>query len=103
SSMAASVEEMTVSISTVASSSESARDVAAGAGDEAASGVEAIRHVATDVQGIAATAEASAQAVQALGEHTERIASIVGVIKEIADQTNLLALNAAIEAARAGE
>ncbi|MDX9707308.1 MAG: methyl-accepting chemotaxis protein [Azospira sp.] len=103
SSMAASVEEMTVSISTVASSSESARDVAAGAGGDAANGVEAIRHVAADVQGIASTAEASAQAVQALGEHTERIASIVGVIKEIADQTNLLALNAAIEAARAGE
>lgn len=103
SSMAASVEEMTVSISTVAGSSESARDVAASAEAEAANGVEAIQRVAADIQGIAATAEASAQAVQALGEHTERIASIVGVIKDIADQTNLLALNAAIEAARAGE
>ncbi len=103
SSMAASVEEMTVSIATVASSSEGARDIAARAGAEAAEGVEAIQRVAHDIQGIAATAEASAQAVQALGSHTERIASIVGVIKEIADQTNLLALNAAIEAARAGE
>ncbi len=55
------------------------------------------------MQSIAAIVEQSAGLVNALGEQTTRITSIVNTIKEIADQTNLLALNAAIEAARAGE
>jgi methyl-accepting chemotaxis protein len=47
-----------------------------------------------------------AQAVSAMGgikDASAKIASIIGVIDEIAFQTNLLALNAAVEAARAGE
>jgi methyl-accepting chemotaxis protein len=50
----------------------------------------------TDVQ-------ASAQAVEALGEASQEIRSFVTLVRKLARQSKLLALNAAMEAARAGE
>ena len=55
------------------------------------------------VQGISEELEQVSEHMSALSTQSERIGSIVQVIRGIADQTNLLALNAAIEAARAGE
>ncbi len=41
--------------------------------------------------------------IKRLGESSQEIGDIVGLITEIADQTNILALNAAIQASNAGE
>ena len=45
----------------------------------------------------------AASMVAKLADESEKITSVLDVIRGIAEQTNLLALNAAIEAARAGE
>ncbi len=60
---------------------------------------EANTVAANSVQVVTATVDAIGRIESA----SKEIASIIGVIDEIAFQTNLLALNAGVEAARAGE
>ncbi len=102
-SIAAAVEQMTTSIAHVADSAGDARKISAESGERAESGKQFMERTAADMAGIAETVGEASQSIGAMGESSQRITSIVQVIKDIADQTNLLALNAAIEAARAGE
>jgi len=101
--IAATIEEVKASIDSIADNAAQARDISASSGETSKRGSEVIRDVAGKMQHIADSVGHSSRMIQALGNETEQISSIVQVIREIADQTNLLALNAAIEAARAGE
>jgi len=101
--MAATVEEMTASISQVALHADACREMAEQSGAVSDSGIEVIHRAVNSMNGIAQTVADSSVAVATLGNESQQISHIVNVIREIADQTNLLALNAAIEAARAGE
>jgi methyl-accepting chemotaxis protein len=103
SSMAAAVEQVTVSISHVAESASSARSLAEETGTLSTEGKNLVQDTITVINKIADYVSRSGEVIHTLGEQSNKISSIVQVIKEIADQTNLLALNAAIEAARAGE
>ncbi len=101
--MAATVEEMTVSINHVADRAQEANHLSSESGRLASSGEKIIGQTVSDIQDIAVTVHEAAELIHELELHSQKISSVVAVIKEVADQTNLLALNAAIEAARAGE
>lgn len=103
SSMAATVEELTVSINHVSDNAVEAHAQSSESGRQSTEGGSVIQETLERMNLIAQTVEASASQISDLDNHAEQISSIVSVIKSIADQTNLLALNAAIEAARAGE
>ncbi|MGH8672428.1 MAG: methyl-accepting chemotaxis protein, partial [Burkholderiales bacterium] len=103
SAMAATVEEMTVSIAEVAQGARDAQDISAHSGQLSERGSAVIHDTVQGMKQIAQSVRSSSEVIRRLGEHSDQISNIVHVIKEIADQTNLLALNAAIEAARAGE
>ena len=103
SSMAATVEEMTVSINHVADRAHEADRLSSESGELAVSGESIIAQTTGDIEDIASTVHAAAELLRGLEQHSQQIANVVQVIKDVAEQTNLLALNAAIEAARAGE
>ena len=103
SSMAASVEELTVSISHVGERASETRHSTSEAGTIADHGRDIVEQTIGQINAIAEAVKQASERIHSLGEQSDRITSMVAVIREVADQTNLLALNAAIEAARAGE
>ncbi|UJJ33413.1 PAS domain-containing protein [Halopseudomonas maritima] len=78
-------------------------DIAAETDSSARNGADTVDQTVNVVRSIAQELAQVADSIGALSAQSERINSIVQVIRGIAEQTNLLALNAAIEAARAGE
>jgi aerotaxis receptor len=103
SSAAAGIEQITVSIGEVAAHAGSTREAAAQASALSEQGAKLSAEACSTILALADTVKGSAVQVERLGQQSEEISRITGVIKGIADQTNLLALNAAIEAARAGD
>ncbi|QDQ28788.1 methyl-accepting chemotaxis protein [Chitinimonas arctica] len=101
--MAASIEQLSTSISHVTDGANQARSFSRDAGERARSGREVIDRTVNEMSGISTEINLLGGSVDELGRRSQEISSIVQVIKDVAGQTNLLALNAAIEAARAGE
>jgi methyl-accepting chemotaxis protein len=103
SAIAANVEELTVSINVVADNTSEAATLAQASDQQAGEGHQAIEKLIHNIGDVANVVKTAADQIGHLKDESEKISSIVAVIRDIADQTNLLALNAAIEAARAGE
>ncbi len=101
--MAASIEQLTVSINHIASHAQDARNLSQESGRLSQEGGEVISSAVSEMHRINESVDQAAVTIADLASKTQTISSIMQVIKDIADQTNLLALNAAIEAARAGE
>ncbi len=100
---ASAVEEMTVSISSVAESVDNVRNTAHTSVERTHAGNEGVSQMVGEITGVEQSVHSISESVAKFIESTKQINNMTQEVREIADQTNLLALNAAIEAARAGE
>ena len=101
--IAASMEEMNVTVQDVTQNTTQAEDAATQANQEAHQGCEVAKQSIQGVALLASEVGSATDVIKKLVTHSQNIGEVLSVIQGIADQTNLLALNAAIEAARAGE
>ena len=101
--VATAMHEMTATVQEVARNAEEASQAAAAADGEARAGDQVVNEAIAQIERLASEVECSTDAMTVLQQESDKIGSVMDVIKAVAEQTNLLALNAAIEAARAGE
>ncbi|EPJ78403.1 MULTISPECIES: methyl-accepting chemotaxis protein [Pseudomonas] len=101
--VATAMHEMTATVQEVARNAEEASQAAAAADGEARAGDKVVSEAIAQIERLASEVARSTDAMTVLQQESDKIGSVMDVIKAVAEQTNLLALNAAIEAARAGE
>ncbi|KFF42994.1 MULTISPECIES: methyl-accepting chemotaxis protein [Pseudomonas] len=95
--------EMSATAQDVARSAAQAAQAAKDADQATREGLTVIDRTTANIGDLAADMSTAMTQVEGLAANSEKIGSVLEVIRGIAEQTNLLALNAAIEAARAGE
>ena len=103
SSMAGAVEEFSATSLNIADNMGSTQLLAQENALQTRIGRTSMDEASSSLEQIAGALNSTATVINTLGQRSQEIGGIVGVITSIAEQTNLLALNAAIEAARAGE
>jgi len=99
---AAAMEEMAVSIASVAENAEHVNQLAHQSMQLTEDGNVKLAELIGEITSVESSVEDIARAVTEFVRSTEVITQMTKQVRDIADQTNLLALNAAIEAARAG-
>jgi methyl-accepting chemotaxis protein len=102
-SMAGAVEEFSATSLNIADNMGSTQRLAQENAQQTQIGRTSMDEASSSLEQIAGALNSTATVINTLGQRSQEIGGIVGVITSIAEQTNLLALNAAIEAARAGE
>ena len=101
--VATAMHEMSATVQDVARNAELAAKAANDADSQARDGDRVVNEVIAQIERLANEVNRSTEAMAQLEHESNKIGSVMDVIKAVAEQTNLLALNAAIEAARAGE
>ena len=101
--LSSSIREMSIAVNEVASSASNAALSATDGNKAAEKGKYVVVEAVESINALAAEVKSSVVAIQRIEAGSDKIGSVVKIIKDITTQTNLLALNAAIEAAHAGE
>ena len=97
------VSVIALKVGEVAENAQTSAEVAASSMEVARKGGEAVRQTIQGMEGIREQIQDTSKRLKRLGESSQEVGDIVGLITDIADQTNILALNAAIQAAMAGD
>ena len=100
--VATAMNQMLATAQEVARHAEQASQAANEADLQASAGDKVVAQAIEQIGNLASEMELSGQAMLRLQRESQKIGSVLDVIKSVSQQTNLLALNAAIEAARAG-
>ncbi len=98
-----SIQNMTVTMQTVANSAQQAAQVAHSVSATARTGEVAMDSSVASILGLRGTIAETSKKVKRLGESSQQISKAVVLINQLATKTKLLAINASIEAALAGE
>lgn len=101
--IATAINQMGSNIQSVAINSDNASSNAQTSFATANEGLNDVAFTRDTINTLSTDLVSASEEVNRLSVHSEKINTVLEVIKDIAEQTNLLALNAAIEAARAGE
>lgn len=97
------VEKMAKEMRAMSMKARESSEVARGSTEVAKRGAESVRRTIRGMDDMREQIQATAKRIKRLGESSQQIAEVVGIIDDIADQTNILSLNASIQAAAAGD
>ena len=97
------ITDMATSMERVSENARGSAEVAMKSVTIASNGAETVRRSISGMDSIREQIQETSKRIKRLGESSQEIGDIIGVINDIAEQTNILALNAAIQASTAGE
>ncbi len=97
------IVDIAASVDGVSRDASESSAVASSSVEIARKGSETVHRTIQGMDAIREHIQETAKRIKRLGESSQEIGDIVGLINDIADQTNILALNAAIQAAMAGD
>ncbi|HCM47730.1 MAG TPA: hypothetical protein DIS98_09600 [Colwellia sp.] len=101
--IATAISQLSITIQEVSQNSSNADTLTVESDAQAQQAQSRVNQTIKSITSLSESVNNASSAVKELEVNSEKIGSVVSVIRSISEQTNLLALNAAIEAARAGE